>query len=346
MVLQQLGGVGSSSWLQDLWLDSLINEPIPGMPQGQPGLQMPSNGFFSLDPGDQFGIGGASGFDPQQLQSLDGIANGVGDPQLQQYVQKLQQMLAQSEGTQGPGGLFGEGQNNPFGIQGLGPNGGVDESFLEMLLMLADYMSSQMNSPARNAGSFGNGGGWSSGGPSGWSTGRSSNASDAGGSGVPLSQITQSVGGNKKAFDVATQAGVLGKNIADLKAGGSPISQFLDPSTPNNSSCANFVSACLQAAGQIPAGEKSDSVQTLSNNLSKDPNWQRVDPSQLKPGDVCCMAVPGEGSFGHVVMYAGKDKNGNNVFVGSNNDNPDGSQKIDIVPMNYSITAAYHYKGN
>lgn len=337
-------GVDSSSWLQDLWLESLLQEPLPGMPQGQNGLQVPTSSFFGLDPGDQFGIGGTSGFDPQQLQGLEGLTSDFGDPQLQGYVQKLQQILRQSEGSQNASGLFG-GKNDPFGIPGLG-NGGVDQSFLEMLLMLADYLSSQMNDRARSAGSLGNGGGWSSGGPATWATGRSSDASTAGGAGVPLDQITQSVGGNNKAFQVASQQGVLGKNIADLKAGGSPISQFLDPSTPNDSSCANFVSACLQAAGQIPAGEKSDSVKTLSDNLSRDKNWQRVDPSQLKPGDVCCMAVPGEGAFGHVVMYAGKDKNGNNVFIGSNNDNPDGSQKIDIVPMNYSITAAYHYMGN
>ena len=46
----------------------------------------------------------------------------------------------------------------------------------------------------------------------------------------------------------------------------------------------------------------------------------------------------------HTVMFAGF-KNGQPQFIGSNNVNPDGSQKITMGSMNYQLLAVHHFKG-
>jgi hypothetical protein len=46
----------------------------------------------------------------------------------------------------------------------------------------------------------------------------------------------------------------------------------------------------------------------------------------------------------HVVMYAGM-KDGKPQFIGSNNVNPDGSQRISISSMNYPIMSVHQYRG-
>jgi spore coat assembly protein SafA len=135
----------------------------------------------------------------------------------------------------------------------------------------------------------------------------------------------------------------LGRNISDLKYNGN-LAADLDKWPANNVCCANFVSAVLQKAGQISPSEHNDNVSGLSNNLSHDPKWQRADPGNLKPGDVCCFEVPGEGHFAHVEMFAGY-VNGQPTFIGSNNVNADGTQRITEGPAGYHIDAAYHYVG-
>lgn len=109
----------------------------------------------------------------------------------------------------------------------------------------------------------------------------------------------------------------LGRNAGDLKGSGElPAMQSW---VPNNVNCANFVSGCLEASGLIDKGQASASVAGLSANLEAD-GWKSVPLSEAKPGDV----VISNGG-GHVVLYAGDGQ-----FIGSNNVNPDGSQKISM----------------
>ncbi|KZB80177.1 NlpC/P60 family protein [Amycolatopsis regifaucium] len=109
----------------------------------------------------------------------------------------------------------------------------------------------------------------------------------------------------------------LGRNAGDLKRSGElPAMQSW---VPNNVNCANFVSGCLEAAGLIDKNQASASVAGLTANLEAD-GWKSVPLSQAKPGDV----VISNGG-GHVVLYAGDGQ-----FIGSNNINPDGSQKISM----------------
>jgi hypothetical protein len=51
-----------------------------------------------------------------------------------------------------------------------------------------------------------------------------------------------------------------------------------------------------------------------------------------------------ETSGHHVVMFAGM-KDGKPQFIGSNDVNPDGSQKITISSMNYPIMSIHQYRG-
>lgn len=109
----------------------------------------------------------------------------------------------------------------------------------------------------------------------------------------------------------------LGRNAGDLKGSGElPAMQSW---VPNNVNCANFVSGCLEAAGLIDQNQASASVAGLKANLLAD-GWTAVPLSEAKPGDV----VISNGG-GHVVLYAGDGQ-----FIGSNNVNPDGSQRISM----------------
>ena len=111
---------------------------------------------------------------------------------------------------------------------------------------------------------------------------------------------------------------------------------------PNNVNCASFVSGCLQAAGQISHGDYSAGSVALMNNLDRNSHFRRVSLANASPGDVVTFATPGGGH--HTVMFAGW-QNGSPVYIGSNNVNPDGSQKVTQGHMNYTILAIQHYVG-
>ncbi|RKH50627.1 LysM domain-containing protein [Corallococcus sp. AB049A] len=140
-------------------------------------------------------------------------------------------------------------------------------------------------------------------------------------------------------FDIAVAQ--LGKNAGSLKLEGSGVGADMEDWVPNNVNCANFVSACLEQAGQIKDSQHSASVMTLQANLDRDPNFQRVSLKDAKPGDVVSMKV---GSGQHVVMFAGW-KDGKAQFIGSNNINSDGSQRISYTSMNYPIMSVHQYRG-
>ncbi len=140
-------------------------------------------------------------------------------------------------------------------------------------------------------------------------------------------------------FEIAMQH--LGKNAGSLKLEGNGVGADMEDWVPNNVNCANFVSAVLEQAGMISDGQHHNAVMGLQANLDRDPNFQRVSLSDAKPGDVVSMKTPGGQ---HVVLFAGW-KDGKPQFIGSNNVNPDGSQRISISSMNYPIMSVHQYRG-
>ena len=156
---------------------------------------------------------------------------------------------------------------------------------------------------------------------------------------APSSATGSTKGPRGSAFDIAQQH--LGKNAGSLKLEGNGVGADMEDWVPNNVNCANFVSACLEQAGMITNGQHNNSVMGLQANLDKDPDFRRVSLADAKPGDVVSMKTPGGQ---HVVMYAGM-KDGKPQFIGSNNVNPDGSQRISISSMNYPIMSIHQYRG-
>lgn len=146
-------------------------------------------------------------------------------------------------------------------------------------------------------------------------------------------------GHTQKAYDVAKQ--YLGHNIQQLKYSGT-LARYLDKWPSSHVCCANFVSACLEKAGLIRHSEHNDSVRGLANNLRHDPHFRQVSLRNAKPGDVVCFHVPGEGDYAHTVLFAGW-RNGQPIFIGSNNVNADGSQRITMGHMGYSINAIFQH---
>ena len=144
--------------------------------------------------------------------------------------------------------------------------------------------------------------------------------------------------GSSKPYDLARQ--YLGWNARDLKVSGNAVGRAMQDWVPNNVNCANFVSGTLIASGQIPSSKGSASVYGLMGNLDRDPNFRRVSLSQARPGDVVSMRTPGGQ---HVVLFAGW-KDGRPLFIGSNNVNPDGSQKVSYSQMRYPIMAIHQHR--
>jgi spore coat assembly protein SafA len=112
----------------------------------------------------------------------------------------------------------------------------------------------------------------------------------------------------------------LDRNASELKRSGD---LPMNPNVPSNVCCANFVSAVLEKAGLINHGQRSDSVATLNQNLRND-GWRSVPLSQAKPGDV--VIIQG-GGMSHTEIVASND-NGKVTFIGSNNRNADGTQRV------------------
>jgi LysM repeat protein len=158
------------------------------------------------------------------------------------------------------------------------------------------------------------------------------------GAGAPVGAAgTQGPRGNP--LDIAMQH--MGKNAASLKMEGGGVGADMEDWVPNNVNCANFVSAVLEQAGMITNGQHHNAVMGLQANLDRDPNFQRVSLANAKPGDVVSMKTPGGQ---HVVIFAGM-KDGKPQFIGSNNVNPDGSQRISLTSMNYPIMSIHQYRG-
>jgi LysM repeat protein/plastocyanin len=167
-----------------------------------------------------------------------------------------------------------------------------------------------------------------------------SSTSGTTGSAAPTSSGPGVNGPRGNPFAIAQQQ--LGKNAGSLKLEKSGVGADMDDGIPNNVNCANFVSACLEQAGMISNSQHNNSVVGLQANLDRDPHFRRVSLADAKPGDVVSFSTPGGGH--HVVMYAGM-KDGKPQFIGSNNVNSDGSQRISMSSMNYPIMSIHQYRG-
>ena len=133
-------------------------------------------------------------------------------------------------------------------------------------------------------------------------------------------------GNGRNPADIAKQ--YLGRNAADLRGDRSD-NLPMNAHVPANICCANFVSAVLTEAGQLPGNLHTDSVKQLNSTL-RGRGWTEVSASQAKPGDV--VIIQG-GGVSHTVLYAGDGKT-----IGSNNRNPDGSQKVTYGDLSWALS--------
>lgn len=154
----------------------------------------------------------------------------------------------------------------------------------------------------------------------------------------PSGDPTPAPAGASQPYDLARQ--YLGWNARDLKVSSNPLGRAMQDWVPNNVNCANFVSGALIASGQLRQNQGSASVYGLMGNLDRDPNFRRVSLSQARPGDVVSMRTP-HGQ--HVALFAGW-QNGRPLFIGSNNVNPDGSQRVSYSQMRYPIMAIHQHR--
>src|SRR6185436_16931855 len=150
--------------------------------------------------------------------------------------------------------------------------------------------------------------------------------------------FTPTKGGSNAAFAIARSE--MGKNAGSLKLEHSAVGNAMEDWVPNNVNCASFVAGCLQAAGQISHKDYSASCMNLQANLDRNSNFRRVSLANAQPGDVVTFSTGGGGH--HTVMFAGW-KDGKPQFIGSNNVNADGTQRITHGYMGYQILSIHHY---
>lgn len=119
----------------------------------------------------------------------------------------------------------------------------------------------------------------------------------------------------------------LGRNASDLKRDtGDALPMRAD--CPSNLCCANFVSAVLVQAGQLPPGQQTLSVAQLNSTLRAN-GWTPVSAQDARPGDV--VIIQG-GGVSHTEIYAG-----NGRMIGSNNTNSDGTQRVGYDDLGWAL---------
>ena len=145
-------------------------------------------------------------------------------------------------------------------------------------------------------------------------------AGGAGQAGAVTGSGPIAAGSGNGADAAAIAESLIGRNAGELKHSNDiPMESWV----PNNVNCANFVSGVLQQAGMIEPSQASASVDNLASNL-KGAGWQTVSLADAQPGDVVLMQKNGQS---HVVLFHGFE-NGVPKFIGSNNVNADGSQRV------------------
>lgn len=166
-----------------------------------------------------------------------------------------------------------------------------------------------------------------------------SGRSGTGGSGhqFGVGQVSgENVAPGKSGSVLATAQQYLNRNAGDIKYGSDALGRAMQDWVPNNVNCANFVSGCLIASGQLPSSQGSAGVIDLMGKLDQN-GYQRIGIKDAKPGDVVSMRTNGGQ---HVVIFAGWE-NGKPRYIGSNNVNSDGSQRVSYTSMDYPIMAVH-----
>ena len=152
-----------------------------------------------------------------------------------------------------------------------------------------------------------------------------------------------------RVIELATS--VVGENAHDLKlANDTELGAAMQDWVGDTVNCANFVSGLLTATGQIPKSEGHAAVTGLVANLRADQNFTEVSLEDASPGDVVAFEYSKkDGSKGHhVVVFEGRDENGTPKFIGSNNVNKNGTQRISHstgYSSRWDVLAVMHYTG-
>ena len=133
-------------------------------------------------------------------------------------------------------------------------------------------------------------------------------------------------GDGRNPADIARQ--YIGRNASDLRSDRSD-NLPMDPNVSSHVCCANFVSAVLAEAGQLPASAHTNSVAQLKSTLM-DRGWTAVPASQAQAGDV--VIIQG-GGVSHTELVSGPGQ-----MIGSNNRNRDGSQKISTGELSWALS--------
>lgn len=137
---------------------------------------------------------------------------------------------------------------------------------------------------------------------------------------------TSDGGTGRNAADVARQ--YLDRNASDLRGDRSD-NLPMDANVSARICCANFVSAVLTEAGQLPGNLHTNSVAQLDKTL-RSRGWSEVSAADARPGDV--VIIQG-GGVSHTEIYAGNGK-----MIGSNNRNADGTQRVSYGNLSWALS--------
>lgn len=152
-------------------------------------------------------------------------------------------------------------------------------------------------------------------------TGGTGGTGNVGGTGA-----TTPGGGTGNVAEIAAK--YLGQNASSLK-GNTGDNLPMNANVPSNVCCANFVSAVLTEAGQLPGNLHTDSVAQLNTTL-RARGWTPVPASEAKPGDV--VIIQG-GGVSHTEIVSGPGQ-----MIGSNNVNADGTQRISHGDLSWALS--------
>lgn len=119
----------------------------------------------------------------------------------------------------------------------------------------------------------------------------------------------------------------LGQTASSLK-GNTSDNLPMNANVPSNLCCANFVSAVLTEAGQLPQNLHTDSVAQLNSTL-RSRGWTPVPAGQERAGDV--VIIQG-GGVSHTEIISGPGQ-----MIGSNNVNADGTQRISRDNLSWAL---------
>lgn len=266
---------------------------------------VPSSGTGS------YGSYSSSATDPQ-LESLLGGTTG-----LQPYFSWEKTTFGQNgnAGTASKAAQQLFGSTNPQGTQGSG-NGQFDSALLQVLIALLQELNQSISSndgSVPTSGSVPTGGYGGGGGEGGGSYGSGSRAvgstSTGSTSGGPVQHGDSNVAPAGSGNPAGIAQGLLDHSAASIMANQNVP---MDRGIPTDVCCANFVSACLTKAGELPESQHTNSVATLDSELKQD-GWHTESRSQAKPGDVVII-----GGDEHTEIVASND-NGRITLIGSNN---------------------------